>query len=164
MTDNTKDAIGKVLGRTPSGVFILTASDGEGRSTGMLASWVQQAGFEPPAITVAVKNGRYLNDWLQQTSRLAVSIVAASQKGLLGLYGKGFEPDEDAFEGIETAQTSDGIPVLSDAIGWLAGDVSGSVDAGDHTIYVVTLTEAGRGPRLGDEQPWTHIRKSGLGY
>jgi flavin reductase (DIM6/NTAB) family NADH-FMN oxidoreductase RutF len=153
-----------VLGSIPSGLFIVTAKDSSGRTTGMLASWVQQAGFEPPAMTVAVKNGRYLNDWLQQTQRLAVSIVAASQKGLLGQYGKGFEPDEDAFDGIETAQTSDGIPVLSDAIGWLAGDVSGAIDAGDHTVYVVTLTEAGRGKRLGGEQPWTHIRKSGLGY
>ena len=48
------DAIGPVLGRTPSGVFILTASSGDGQETGMLASWVQQASFDPPAITVAV--------------------------------------------------------------------------------------------------------------
>lgn len=153
-----------VLGAVPSGLFIVTARDAAGRTTGMLASWVQQAAFEPPAITVAVKNGRYLNDWLKDTKRLAVSIVAASQKSLLGQYGKGFEPDEDAFDGIDTGQTSDGIPVLNDAIGWLAGDVKGALDAGDHTIYVVSLTEAGRGPRLGDEQPWTHIRKNGLGY
>jgi flavin reductase (DIM6/NTAB) family NADH-FMN oxidoreductase RutF len=153
-----------VLGSIPSGLFIVTARSAAGQTTGMLASWVQQAGFEPPAITVAVKNGRYLSDWLQQTHRLAVSIVADSQKGLLGHYGKGFEPDENAFDGIDTSETSDGIPVLSDAIGWLAGDVSGAIDAGDHTIYVVTLNEAGRGPRLGQEQPWTHIRKSGLGY
>jgi flavin reductase (DIM6/NTAB) family NADH-FMN oxidoreductase RutF len=153
-----------VLGSIPSGLFIVTAKDLSGRATGMLASWVQQAGFEPPAITVAVRNGRYLNDWLQQTGKLAISIVAASQKGLLGHYGKGFEPDEDAFEGVETARTAGGIPVLSDAIGWVAGDVRGAIDAGDHTIYVVTLSESGRGARLGVEQPWTHIRKSGLGY
>jgi flavin reductase (DIM6/NTAB) family NADH-FMN oxidoreductase RutF len=156
--------LASVLGSVPSGLFIVTAVSSSGQSTGMLASWVQQAGFDPPAITVAVKNGRYLNDWLQQTGRLAVSIVAASQKGLLGRYGKGFEPDQDAFDGVETSQTADGIPVLSDAIGWLAGEVRGSIDAGDHTIYLVRLTDAGRGPRLGQEPPWTHIRKSGLGY
>lgn len=158
------DDLAAVLGRIPSGLFVVTARNASGQTTGMLASWVQQAGFEPPAITVAVKNGRYVGEWLRQTNRLAVSIVAASQKKLLAQYGKGFEPHEDAFEGVATTQTSDGIPVLSDAIGWLAGEVSGSIDAGDHTIYVVRLTEAGGGPRLDQEQPWTHIRKSGLGY
>jgi len=29
------------------------------RSTGMLASWVQQVGFDPPMISVAVKKGRF---------------------------------------------------------------------------------------------------------
>ena len=52
--DPTTQAIGAVLGRVPSGVFILTASDGQGKETGMLASWVQQAGFDPPCDTVAV--------------------------------------------------------------------------------------------------------------
>jgi len=163
MTDFSAE-LAPVLGAVPSGLFIVTAKNSDGQATGMLASWVQQAGFEPPAITVAVKNGRYLNDWLGATSRVAVSVVGESQKGLLGHFGKGFEPGEEAFEGLKTGATSDGIPVLADAIGWLAGDVTGSVDAGDHTIYAVTLSEAGRGPRLGEEKPWVHIRKSGLGY
>ncbi|MBI3469346.1 MAG: flavin reductase family protein, partial [Planctomycetes bacterium] len=37
------DPIGPILGRLPSGVFILTARDGTDE-TGMLASWVMQAG------------------------------------------------------------------------------------------------------------------------
>lgn len=163
MSDLSAD-LAPVLGSVPSGLFIVTVKNSEGQATGMLASWVQQAGFEPPTITVAVKNGRYLNDWLGESSRIAVSIVGESQKGLLGHFGKGFEPGEEAFAGLETAQTSDDIPVLADAIGWLAGDVTGAVDGGDHTIYAVRLSEAGRGPRLGDEKPWVHIRKSGLAY
>lgn len=153
-----------VLGRVPSGLFILTAKNAAGDETGMLASWVQQAGFEPPSVTVAVKQGRYLNDWLAEGPRAALSLVGESQKELLGHFGKGFEPGEDAFDGLEVARTSDGLPVLAEALGWLAGNVTGSVDAGDHTIYVVGLTEAGRGPRLDDEQPWVHLRKNGLGY
>ena len=161
---DVNNEIAPVLGRVPSGLFILTAQNGAGESTGMLASWVQQAGFEPSSITVAVKNGRYLIDWIGETSRAAVSIVGESQKNLLGHFGKGFEPGEEAFDGLETSTTSDGISVLSDSLGWLAGDVTGSVNAGDHTIFVVQLTEAGQGPRLDDEKPWVHIRKNGLGY
>lgn len=163
MTEATAD-LAAVLGRVPSGLFVVTASDGSGQSTGMLASWVQQAGFEPPSITVAVKNERYLNDWLKTAPQLAVSIVGESQKNLLGHFAKGFEPGENAFDGLDTAQTASDLPVLSEAVGWLAGEVTGSVDAGDHTIYVVRLTEAGSGPQLGTEPPWIHLRKNGLSY
>ena len=65
-----------VLGRVPSGVFILTASDGEGRETGMLASWVQQASFEPQQVTVAVNGTRYLNQWLNDGAVVGLSLVA----------------------------------------------------------------------------------------
>src|SRR5690606_40648201 len=107
------DDLAAVLGRVPSGLFVVTARNASGQTTGMLASWVQQAGFEPPAITVAVKNGRYVGESLRQTNRLALSIVAASQKKLLAQYGRGAEPHEDAFEGVATTQTSSGIAVLS---------------------------------------------------
>ncbi|MGH7200022.1 MAG: flavin reductase family protein, partial [Planctomycetaceae bacterium] len=80
MIDDTRDAadalrrqIGPVLGRTPSGVFILSVSDGDGRETGMLASWVQQAAFDPPMLTVAVNRARYLHDWLSRAPRMALS-------------------------------------------------------------------------------------------
>ncbi|MBC8108463.1 MAG: hypothetical protein H7Z14_17895, partial [Anaerolineae bacterium] len=48
-TDEQKLPIGKALGRIPSGVFVLTAAHA-GERMAMLASWVQQAAFEPPAI------------------------------------------------------------------------------------------------------------------
>jgi flavin reductase (DIM6/NTAB) family NADH-FMN oxidoreductase RutF len=153
-----------VLGRIPSGLFVVTARDGSGQTTAMLASWVQQSGFDPPAISIAVNKERYLNDWLQQTSRLGVCIIAESQKALLAHFGKGFEPGADAFGGLVTTDTADGIRLLSDCIGWLAGDVVGSVDSGDHVVYIVRPTEVGRGSRIDGELPWVHLRKSGLGY
>ena len=53
-TDHDTKSLDPVLGRVPSGIFILTVGTGD-RATGMLASWVMQAGFEPPMVTVAVK-------------------------------------------------------------------------------------------------------------
>ena len=85
-------AIGAVLGRTPSGVFILTASDGGGRETGMLASWVQQASFDPPAVTVAINSKRYLNDWLDTCPRMVLNLVSVFTRKSTPLYeyaGKG---------------------------------------------------------------------------
>ncbi|MGE0377194.1 MAG: flavin reductase family protein [Planctomycetaceae bacterium] len=156
--------VAAVLGRTPSGLFILTAKNDQGAETGLLASWVQQAGFDPPVFTVAVNRKRYLNDWLAVSPQLAVNCVGESQKDLLGHFGKGFEPEAPAFEGLATARTRSGLPVLADSLGWMAGDVIGSLDAGDHMVYAVRVTEARSGPRLETEKPWVHLRKNGLNY
>ena len=156
--------IGAVLGRTPSGLFILTAKDPDGNETGMLASWVQQAAFDPPAVTVAVQKKRYLNDWLRESGDVVLNLVGETQKQFLGHFGKGFEPGEPAFEGLNTTQAANGVTALSDTLGYLEGKVEGSVDAGDHMIYIVEITGAGRGENLETEKPWVHIRKNGFGY
>ena len=47
----------KALGRISGGLYVVTASQGDGetlRRSAMVASWVSQASFSPPGITVAV--------------------------------------------------------------------------------------------------------------
>lgn len=164
MTDEMRAAIGAVLGRTPSGLFILTACGPDGRTTGMLASWVQQASFDPPAVTVAVNKKRYVNDWLQAGPGVVLNLIGETQKQFLGHFGRGFEPDEAAFDGITITAAGNGAPLLTDALGSLQGTVTGQVDAGDHYIYVVRIDAALRGPALDTERPWVHVRKSGFNY
>jgi len=168
MSDSTSDAanqaVGQVLGRIPSGVFILTAADAEGRETGMLASWVQQAGFEPPCITVGVNHDRYLNGWLEQNPYVALNLVGDGQFEWLKHFGKGFEPDEDAFSEIERTHTPQGVPVLTGALGYLAGSIIGQVATGDHTVYVVQVESAQLNADLPELKPMVHIRKDGFRY
>ncbi len=130
----------------------------------MLASWVQQAGFEPPMVSVAVNQKRYLNDWLNTGSSLVLNLVGEGQKQFLSHFGKGFEPGESAFEGVVIERSSQGNPILKEALGWLEGKITGSIASGDHTIYMVELTAAGKGPELDIQKPYVHIRKNGLGY
>jgi hypothetical protein len=88
-----------VLGRVPSGIYILTIGTGA-RATGMLASWVMQAGFDPPMVSIAVKQGRYICDWLSEGQPFVLNVVAEGKKDLLKHFGKGFEPGAPAFEGL----------------------------------------------------------------
>lgn len=156
--------VASVIGRLPSGLCILTARSAAGQTTGMLASWVQQASFDPPCVTVAVNRKRFLNAWLSGTRHLALSIIGEGQKQFLGHFSKGFEPGENAFEGLSVSHAANGCPVLLDALGWLAGDVIGHVEAGDHFVYAVEIQEAGHPANLDQSRPWVHIRKSGLSY
>lgn len=158
------DPLSLLLGQIPSGLSILTARNAQGEETGMLASWIQQAGFSPPSFTLAVNKSRYLVEWLQPEVSLAVSLIGESQKQLLGHFGKGFEPGAPAFEGLNISRTPRGLAVLSESIGWMEGTVQGRLDAGDHVVVLVSLTASQPGPLHGTERPWIHVRKSGAHY
>ncbi len=166
MSDNgdLKASIGPVLGRVPSGVSILVAGDGEGNTTGMLASWVQQASFEPPMLTVAVNAKRYLNGWLEKSPEVVLNLLGESQASYLGHFGKGFEPDEEAFEGVATATAANGLPALAEALGHLSGRVVSKLETGDHVVYAVEIIGGAAGPDLTTSKPFVHVRKSGFNY
>lgn len=148
------------LGRVPSGIFILTIGTGD-RATGMLASWVMQAGFEPPTVSVAVKQGRYVCDWLTEGQPFILNLVGEGQKQFLKHFAKGFEPGEQAFEGMPTQACRTGVPMLVEALGHLECEPAGHVDSGDHRVFLARVV---RGGMNGETEPMVHIRKSGMRY
>ena len=139
MLEPTPETLAQALGRIPSGVFILTVEHA-GRATGMLASWVMQAGFDPPMISVAIRHDRYVADWIASSGRFALNQVGAGNKSLLKHFGRGFGPDEPAFEGIALR---DGL-ILKEASSYLAAEVAGSVDSGDHRVFLGRVIEGAK--------------------
>ena len=148
------------LGRVSSGIFILTVRSGA-EETGMLTSWVQQAGFEPPMVSVAVKAGRYVADWLTAGAPFVVNVVGAGQSQFLKHFGRGFAPDEPAFAGLNIERTTDGIPWLADSLGYLECRPEAHLDSGDHRIF---LAQVVNGQMLNEVEPMLHVRKSVLRY
>ncbi len=149
------------LGRVPSGLFILTVRH-QGQETGMLASWVMQAGFEPPAITVAVKKGRYVAQWLEQKAPFVLNIISEGQNRLVSHFARGFKPHEKPFENLKIHRTSQGVPVLEDCLGYLECQVLTHTDSPDHQIFVAQIT--GGNLLTPEGKPWVHVRKNGLQY
>lgn len=148
------------LGRVPSGIFILTAGTGD-RATGMLSSWVMQAGFEPPTVSVALKLGRYVCDWITDGEPFVLNIVAEKQSELLKHFGKGFEPGTAAFDGLSIRHCARGVPILEDCLGHLECESTAHIDSGDHRIFLARVV---RGAFNGEGAPMVHVRKSGGGY
>lgn len=148
------------LGRVPSGLFIVTARNGS-LETGMLASWVQQCSFEPPQITLALKRGRYVGDWLTPGATFIINVLEANQTEIIAHFGKGFTPGQPAFEGLEIDRPGGVPPVLTEALAYLECRVSGRYPAGDHELFVAEVVSGGV---LSEGQPMVHVRKSGLHY
>lgn len=152
--------IAPILGRLPSGLFIVTARQGD-NETGMLGSWIMQAGFDPPMLTVAVGKTRYVAEWLSNDAVFVVNVLAVDQRRMLGHFGRGFAPGEPAFAGLEIQRSSAGLPILAEALGHLECRVRGDVMSGDHRIVLGEII-AGKLHREGE--PIVHVRVNGLKY
>jgi len=149
----------EAVGRIPSGVSILTACDSDA-STGMLASWVQQAAFEPLAVSVCVRLGRPILEMIEASGVFALNPVPEASGALFRHFGKGFGPGEDAFEGLEVERTAYGVR-LTGALAYLGCRVINTVDVGDHRLIVGDVVE---GRVMGDGSPHVHLRKTGASY
>lgn len=152
-------AIGGAIGRIPSGCSILTVAYAH-KSTGVLVSWVQQAAFEPPSLSVCVKRGRPAAELIDHAARFVLNIIGDDPAAMFKHFGRGFGPDEEAFTGVATAASDYG-PVLTDCIAHLACEVTGKIAVGDHDLYVVHVV-AGR--HRAEARPYVHLRKNGLSY
>jgi flavin reductase (DIM6/NTAB) family NADH-FMN oxidoreductase RutF len=158
--DALRQTVGKALGRIPSGVFVLTASDGANRY-GMLASWVQQAAFDPPAISMALGKDRPILPLILSTKRLGLCVIGEGEKELMKRFARP-KPGEDAFEGLELIATPSGLPVPSHALAWLDCEVITSVDFdADHALIVARVVA---GDLLRDGHSFTHVRGNGFHY
>jgi flavin reductase (DIM6/NTAB) family NADH-FMN oxidoreductase RutF len=157
---DSSEALAAALGRVPSGLFVLTASDGD-RETGRLVSWVQQCSFDPPQVSVAVNKTGGVLDWLTDGAPFVLNVIPEGGKVLVVHFGKGFEPGEPAFEGLEVRRDRETPPVLLASHAYLVCRVVKSVDAGDHALIIARVTT---GAVLHDGKPTTHVRKNGLRY
>ncbi len=147
------------LGRMPSGLYAVGAVH-ESRRLGMLCSFVEQAGFEPPMISIALGHDRPLRQGLERGGLFSLNILGTEDKKVLAAFASGRE--EDPFAAFTLVENGHGLPQLAEALAWLACRPRGSVDAGDHVVYVAEVVE-GCLHREGSE-PMIRVRKNGFSY
>ena len=154
-----KGCIGPALGRIPSGCSILTVSH-QGKSTGMLVSWVQQAAFEPLSLTVCLRPERPAVALITGSGKFLLNVIGSDPGPMFKHFGKGFGPNDDAFVGVAVQESAYG-PLIEDCIAHLACEVRSKVSAGDHDLYLAEIHSAWSAVSA---ESYTHTRTTGLGY
>ena len=153
---NVEQAVGRIVGS----LCVVTAKQG-GVSSGMLASWVSQASFNPPGLTIAVAKDRAMEPLTHSGNQFVVNILAEG-KELRKHFMKSFTPGQDRFAGIETEEASNGCPILSGALSYLECSVETRMEAGDHWLVYASVDN---GKVLNqDAVTAVHHRKSGSHY
>ena len=155
-----KEAIGKSLGKIPSGVGILTTIH-QKQDAAMLASWFQQVAFEPPMVSVAVQKDRAIHQTLSQAKSFCLNLLHTNQKEIFAHFVRGFEPGLNPFEGISIQRKVTGAGVLKDAMSYLDCEIVSSTEAGDHIIYFAKVVD---GDVLQEGHSMIHLRRNGFSY
>ncbi len=157
----------KALGRLSGGLYIVTASQDEGnskRSSAMVASWVSQASFKPPGLTVAVAKDRAIEALMQVGDRFVVNVLKDDNyQSLLRHFLKRFPPGADRFSDVNILEDmAKGGPVLTDALAFLDCRVAQRLEGPDHWI-IYAIVEQGN---VADAEANTaiHHRKVGNHY
>jgi len=88
-------AVGRVIGT----LCVVTCRRGDA-SAALVASWVSQASFAPPGLTIAVKDDRAGEPLLQVGDRFGLSVLAeGAERDALKYFLKSFEPGVDRIAG-----------------------------------------------------------------
>ncbi|KGG16906.1 MULTISPECIES: diflavin flavoprotein [unclassified Prochlorococcus] len=157
----------KALGRISGGLYVVTASQGKGkdkRRGAMIASWVSQASFSPPGLTVAVAKDRAIESLMQVGDRFVLNVLEENNyQKLFRQFLKRFPPGADRFEGIPIIDNiAQGGPVLSEGLAYLDCLVKQRLETTDHWI-IYGVVEHGN---ISNSEAKTavHHRKAGTSY
>ncbi len=153
------DPAAAAVARIPSCLAILTASH-KGESTGMLASWVQQASMSPLMVSVCVKRGRPIEAIVDASGRFLLNILGEDSTTLLKHFAAGFAPGEDAFENLQIHQEDAGVRIEA-AIACIGCRVVAKTPAGDHFLYVAEVIDGSCDEAA---RPFVHLRKTARSY
>jgi len=132
----------------------------DGEEIGMLASFVEQAGFEPPMVTAAVSKGRRLEAAIEQSGKFGINILGEEDGRLMKPFAQ--SDNDSPFADVDLETNEHELPQLSDALGFIACKVIGKIEGGDHTIYAGEVIDG----VLNDpaRMPMVRIRKNGFQY
>ena len=162
MNESRSNPAIQALGRVVGSLSILTTRKGE-LSGAMVASWVSQASFTPPGLTVAVAKDRAVESLLQKGDCFAMNLLAEGREsGPMKQFLQPFDPGADRFAGLELEQSPSEQPLLPEALAWLECSVKQRMECGDHWLLYAEVTHGGVFDT--DSTTAVHHRRSGANY
>ncbi|MDZ8023431.1 MAG: diflavin flavoprotein [Nostoc sp. SerVER01] len=130
-----EQAVGRIVGS----LCVLTAKQDD-ISSAMLASWVSQASFSPPGLTIAVAKDRAVESLTHSGNKFVLNILKeGNHLGLMKHFLKPFGPGQDRFADVAAEVAQNGSPILKDALAYLECSVQNRMESGDHWLVYATV-------------------------
>ncbi|MGB3589301.1 MAG: flavin reductase family protein [Tunicatimonas sp.] len=99
-------------------------------------SWVSQASFDPPMITVAVQKHTDLHETIEKSRIFAVNIVGKDNQNMLKPFAEKSTVKGDKINGFAFEDGKTGAPILKDVPAYFECKVVEDLSNGDHSVYL----------------------------
>jgi flavin reductase (DIM6/NTAB) family NADH-FMN oxidoreductase RutF len=124
----------RALGKWPSGVTVVTASEGT-RLHGMTASSFASVSLDPRLISVCLDLATNTLELVRASQCFAINVLAKSQ-ATISTHFASKATESDRFRGIEYQVGANGCPLIVGAVAQLECRVFAAHAAGDHVLLI----------------------------
>lgn len=131
--DRTEQAVGRIVGS----LCVLTTRQHDAH-LGVLTSWVSQATFTPPGLTIALSREQF-DERLHHTGDRFVLNVLKEGRNLRRHFQKPVSAGAEGFAGVSTHTAENGCLVLDEALAYLECTVQNRMECGDHWLLYATV-------------------------
>jgi flavin reductase (DIM6/NTAB) family NADH-FMN oxidoreductase RutF len=136
--DDGGERFRETIGHFATGVCVVTAMGPHGPA-GLTTNAVTSLSLEPALLLVCFDNESRTLPVVREARRFAVNVLRAGQEELAATFASKALPEEK-FAAV-THTVDHGVPVLDDALAWLACDLLSLHPGGDHTIGLGAVTQ-----------------------
>jgi flavin reductase (DIM6/NTAB) family NADH-FMN oxidoreductase RutF len=133
------------------GLYAISCADA-GEVNIFTANWLTQVSFEPPLLAVSVENDSKSLPMILHSGMFMVNVLRSGDRDLAGKLGKSAIQHPDKLSGVVYDVGANGCPVLRDALAWVACEVERIAEAGDSTLLIAEVVDAGI---IGEGRPLT---------
>lgn len=117
------------------GVYAITTL-AQGTPTGCIANSVMQITVSPATVAVSMNHSNYTNACMEKEGKFAINILSEqTPPAVIGTFGFQSGRDTDKFRGM-SYEMKEGMPVLSDACGYVVCKVVNKMETETHTVFL----------------------------
>jgi flavin reductase (DIM6/NTAB) family NADH-FMN oxidoreductase RutF len=131
-----------MLRKIPHGIYICGVKDGD-NVNGFTISWLMQSSFKPPQVVNCVNKNHTSHAMIKNSGVFAISFLEKEQKDLAQKFFQPLRRVGNRFEDVDFYTGETGCPIISDSLGYIECKVVGSVEQGDHTVFVGEVIASG---------------------
>ena len=127
-----------ILRKFPSGLFIVTAKDGDS-GTGAVISFANQISIDPSYISLSIRKDTSFYKIAIENEHLAVHLPNKDQAPMVASFFKISEQTNSAINNYNFQLSENGSPILDDIPMVLEVKIIEIVDKGDHPIFICEI-------------------------
>ena len=133
----------EILKTIPYGFYITGVIGTDGEVNGFTTCWVSQVSFEPQQVILAVNKAQHTHDLVESGGVFSLNFLDTSQEELARKFTQTLEHENGTVGGSPyTPGEATGVPLFDETFAHLECRVVGSMEAGDHTVYLGEVVAA----------------------